>query len=127
MTFIEPRVGCGAAIVIGDRILLIRRLKAPEAGHWGLPGGKIDLYETAAEAAEREILEELGIGIQARDLLCFVDQIDREAATHWVSPVYLVTAFTGEAVNMEPAKQRDRLVRSGRPARAPDCRGAGCA
>jgi ADP-ribose pyrophosphatase YjhB (NUDIX family) len=100
----EPRVGCGAAIVRGGGILLLQRLKAPEAGHWGLAGGKIDLFETAQAAAEREILEELGIVIQARDLLCFVDQIDREAGTHWVSPVYLVRAFTGEPANVEPAK-----------------------
>ena len=104
MTFTEPRVGCGAAIVQNGRILLLRRLRAPEAGCWGLAGGKIDLYETAPHAAEREILEELGIVIEARDLLCFVDQIDRAAGTHWVSPVYLVTAFTGEPANVEPTK-----------------------
>ncbi len=100
----EPRVGCGAAIVVDGKILLMRRLTDPEAGAWGLAGGKIDFGETAAHAAEREILEELGVIIQARDLLCFVDQIDLEGGTHWVSPVYLATAFTGEPRIMEPAK-----------------------
>jgi 8-oxo-dGTP diphosphatase len=104
MTFSEPRVGCGVAIVQDGRILLMRRLKTPEAGHWGIAGGKIDLFETAPEAAAREIAEELGVTVRADDLLCFVDQIDREAGAHWVSPVYLATDFEGEPRNMEPAK-----------------------
>ena len=100
----EPRVGCGAAIVRDNALLLLRRKTEPEAGCWGLPGGKIDLFEPAATAAEREIDEELGIGIECRDLLCLVDQIDREAGTHWVAPVYLITHFTGEPRNCEPQK-----------------------
>ena len=100
----QPRVGCGAAVVVDGKILLMRRLTDPEAGAWGLAGGKIDFGETAAHAAEREILEELGIAIRAGDLLCFVDQIDLDAGTHWVSPVYLATAYCGEPRIMEPAK-----------------------
>ncbi|MGF7149090.1 ADP-ribose pyrophosphatase YjhB (NUDIX family) [Sphingomonas zeicaulis] len=100
----EPRAGCGAAIVVDGRILLVRRMKEPEAGAWGLPGGKIDLFESAAAATRREIAEELGIAIAPVDLLCFVDQIDEAAGTHWVAPVYLVTNFIGEPVNLEPTK-----------------------
>lgn len=107
VAFSEPRVGCGVAIVADGRILLMRRLTAPEAGHWGIAGGKIDLFETAQAAAEREIAEELGIAVQARALLCFVDQIDREGGTHWVSPVYLAETFIGEPAIQEPHKHAD--------------------
>ena len=107
MTFPEPRVGCGVAMVRGGKILLMRRLNAPEAGHWGIAGGKIDLFETAPEAAVREIAEELGVRVRADDLLCFVDQIDREAGTHWVSPVYLAEHWTGEPAIQEPHKHAD--------------------
>src|SRR5215469_6965284 len=100
----EPRVGCGAAIDKNGKILLMRRLKAPEAGCWGIAGGKVDLYETAAEAARREIAEELGVEIAADELLCLVDQIDREAGEHWLSPVYLAERFTGEPRILEPHK-----------------------
>jgi ADP-ribose pyrophosphatase YjhB (NUDIX family) len=100
----EPRAGCGAAIVIDKQLLLLRRRTEPESGCWGLPGGKIDLFEQAAAATEREIREELDIGISCRDLLCFVDQIDAEAGTHWVAPVYLIQSFTGTPRNVEPAK-----------------------
>lgn len=100
----EPRVGCGAAIVRNGRILLMRRLKAPEAGCWGIAGGKVDLYETAAEAARREIAEELGVGIAADELLCLVDQIDRAAGEHWLSAVFLAERFEGEPRILEPHK-----------------------
>jgi ADP-ribose pyrophosphatase YjhB (NUDIX family) len=86
------------------RILLMRRLKAPEVGCWGIAGGKVDLYETAAEAARREIAEELGVEIAADELLCLVDQIDRAAGEHWLSPVFLVEGFDGEPCILEPHK-----------------------
>ncbi|MFZ3483835.1 NUDIX hydrolase [Sphingomonas sp. 3-13AW] len=102
--FTEPRVGCGAAIILDDRILLVRRRRPPEIGHWGLPGGKIDLFETAAAATEREVKEETGITITADTLLCVVDHIDRAAGTHWIAPVFLVRSFEGTPENCEPEK-----------------------
>ncbi|MCP3735845.1 NUDIX domain-containing protein [Sphingomonas sp. RP10(2022)] len=100
----EPRVGCGAAIVVDGRILLLRRRTQPEAGCWGLAGGKIDLFEPAEAAMRREVEEELGIVVGTADLLCFVDQIDVAAGTHWVAPIYRIRDFTGEPRNVEPAK-----------------------
>ncbi|RSU47578.1 NUDIX hydrolase [Sphingobium yanoikuyae] len=98
----EPRVGCGAAILRDGKLLLVQRRREPEAGHWGLPGGKVDLLETMAAATEREIFEELGLTIRARELLCLTDQIDAERGTHWVAPVYLVEDAQGETAVMEP-------------------------
>ncbi len=97
-----PRVGCGVAILDEERLLLVRRKRMPEAGHWGLPGGKVDPFETVSAAAEREILEELGIHIEADHLLGIVDQIDRERNEHWVAPVYLVRSYEGVPTIMEP-------------------------
>jgi 8-oxo-dGTP diphosphatase len=104
MPYTEPRLGCGAAIVVDGRILLVRRLNNPEAGCWGLPGGKVDLYEAVVSAVEREIREELGIDIKPDRLLCLVDQIDRSKGEHWFAPVFLVTGFTGEPRIVEPDK-----------------------
>lgn len=98
----EPRVGGGAAILRAGRLLLVQRRRPPEAGHWGLPGGKIDLFEMVAAAVEREIAEEVGLTIVARDLLCVVDQIDVAQGTHWVAPVYLVEDAQGDAALREP-------------------------
>ncbi|MFN3433091.1 MAG: NUDIX domain-containing protein [Sphingomonas sp.] len=73
-------------------------------GHWGLAGGKIDLFETAEQAMRREVAEELGIVVDEAVLLCFVDQIDRDRGTHWVAPVFVVRSFRGEPRNCEPEK-----------------------
>ncbi|MBO9622482.1 MAG: NUDIX domain-containing protein [Sphingomonas sp.] len=102
--FTEPRVGCGAAIIVDGRILLMQRKTAPEAGCWGLPGGKIELFETAPAAVRREVREELGVDIEPLDLLCFVDQIDAATGTHWVAPVYLVERIGGKPAILEPEK-----------------------
>ena len=95
----EPRLGCGAAIVRDGRILLV-----PEAGCWSLPGGKVDLYESAAAAVEREVGEELGIGITVGPLLCIMELIDPARGLHWLAPVFHIVDFAGEPVNVEPHK-----------------------
>ncbi|GBQ23990.1 ADP-ribose pyrophosphatase [Gluconacetobacter sacchari DSM 12717] len=97
-----PRVGCGAAILHADRLLLVLRRRNPEADHWGLPGGKLDPYETVADATIREIAEELGIAITLTRLLCVVDQIDRARSTHWVAPVFLAAIRDGAPAIQEP-------------------------
>lgn len=100
----QARVGCGAAIVQQGKLLLVKRVKPPEAGCWGLPGGKVDFLETVEQAVEREIDEELGIHIQATNLLCVINQIDPQTPEHWLSPVFLVEQFAGAVVNKEPEK-----------------------
>lgn len=101
---VEPRVGCGAAIVVDGRILLLRRRTEPEAGHWGLAGGKVDLFEPVADAVKREVAEELGIGIEPVTLLCVVDHIDADAGIHWVAPIYRLDAYSGAPRLVEPDK-----------------------
>ena len=43
------------------RILLVKRSVAPKLGQWCLPGGFIELDETPAEGAMRELKEETGL------------------------------------------------------------------
>lgn len=42
------------------RLLLVRRC---DSGNWELPGGRVELGETATTAAEREVAEESGVTI----------------------------------------------------------------
>ena len=99
-----PRVGCGAAIVRDGALLLVLRLRQPEADHWGLPGGKVDWGEPTRDTCAREIAEELGLTITPGRLLCIADTIDLGDGCHWVAPVYLVKDCVGEAVVLEPDK-----------------------
>ena len=102
---LKPEAGCGAAIHDANgRLLLIQRLKAPEAGAWGLPGGKIDFGERASDTAVREIHEELGIDIAVTGLACIAETIDKGDGRHWVAPVYEARIIAGEPRIMEPEK-----------------------
>jgi 8-oxo-dGTP diphosphatase len=100
-----PEAGCGAAIRDDQgRILLILRLKEPEAGCWGLPGGKIDFGETARETARREIAEELGVEIDVMSLACVTETIDQGDGRHWVAPVFEARIISGTPRILEPHK-----------------------
>ena len=48
------------------RLLLVRRI---DSGNWELPGGRVELGESAARAAEREVAEETGVTVKVTHLL----------------------------------------------------------
>lgn len=97
-----PRTGCGAVILRDNRLLLVYRKRDPESGHWGLPGGKVEPFETLQQAVRREISEETGLQIEQMRLLCIVEQITPERKEHWIAPVFMADTFTGEPVIREP-------------------------
>lgn len=100
-----PGAGCGAAIRnVDGEILLIKRLTEPEAGAWGLPGGKIDFGETARDATAREIKEELGIDIKVGALACMSEIINKGDGRHWVSPIFHAHIIAGKPSIQEPEK-----------------------
>ena len=74
-----PRVGVGAVVLHQGRVLLVRRGGQPSSGRWSLPGGLVELGETTAEAARREIREECGIEITVVDVAGVIDRITRDA------------------------------------------------
>jgi ADP-ribose pyrophosphatase YjhB (NUDIX family) len=64
----ELRVGCSATIFDETRgkVLLTRRT---DNGRWCLPGGRMESGESAAEACEREVLEETGLKVRVKRLI----------------------------------------------------------
>lgn len=95
----HPRVGVGAVVLDGGRVLLVRRGKAPAAGKWSLPGGLLELAETTAEAARREVEEECGIRIRVLDVAGVVDRVIRDEGGrvryHWVLVDYVAFPESG--------------------------------
>ncbi len=68
----------GAVIFREDKVLLVLRGKPPAEKQWSIPGGCVELGETLQEAAEREIAEEAGIIIQAKNPIYTFDVIERD-------------------------------------------------
>ncbi len=62
----------------GDRVLVVRRANPPMPGRWGFPGGVLELGETVAQGAMRELAEETGVEAEAGGPLTVIDTIDRD-------------------------------------------------
>ena len=92
----RPIVGVGVVVWHGDRVLLVRRGKAPRWGQWSLPGGAQQLGETVAEAARREVKEEVGLEVALGDIVATVDLIERDPQ-HRIRYHYTLVDFVAEA------------------------------
>jgi 8-oxo-dGTP diphosphatase len=94
-----PRVGVGAVVLDGPRVLLVRRGKAPLAGKWSLPGGLVELGETTREAVQREIAEECGLAIRVGEVAGVLDRVVRDGEGriryHWVLVDYVAFVESG--------------------------------
>lgn len=73
---------------VENRILMIRRRKAPNSGLWSPPGGKLEMAsgESPYECAIRESHEEIGVPLKTEDLHLFsmVAEKAYEGSTHWL-------------------------------------------
>ncbi|MGR8935231.1 MAG: NUDIX hydrolase [Gammaproteobacteria bacterium] len=71
---IVPAVGVGGLIFDGEKILLIRRNKAPASGQWSLPGGKLESGEALTAACAREIREETGLSVTVKQIVAVAER-----------------------------------------------------
>ena len=94
----RPVVGVGVVVWHGDRVLLVRRGKAPRWGQWSLPGGAQQLGETVAEAARREVEEEGGLDVALSEIIATVDLIERDPQGR-ILYHYTLIDFVAEARN----------------------------
>lgn len=103
----HPVVGVGAVVIREERVLLVRRGIDPSRGLWAVPGGRLELGETLQQGAEREILEETGIAIQARQPVYAFDfferDIDGRLRFHYVIVDVAADYLSGEAKGADDA------------------------
>ena len=69
------------------RIVLIERRFAPPG--WAIPGGFIDVGETAEEAAVREVREETGLDVTLLELFGVYSDPARDPRRHTLTVVYI--------------------------------------
>ena len=60
----QPKVGAGALIERDKCLLLLQRTTEPFRLHWNLPAGYVEVDETPAQAAVREVREETGLQVE---------------------------------------------------------------
>ncbi|MEY2414574.1 MAG: 8-oxo-dGTP diphosphatase [Acidobacteriaceae bacterium] len=88
-------------VIDGDRVLLIKRGRAPLLGEWSIPGGAVELGETVREAVVREVLEETGVAVEVAELLGVFDRVLRDdqgkLRYHYILIDFLCRRVFGEA------------------------------
>lgn len=63
------KIGAGAIVLVGERVLLVKLNYGPAKGQWALPGGRVEAGEKIHEAVAREILEETGVVAEPEDIV----------------------------------------------------------
>lgn len=98
-TVVTPSVFV-AARWLGGRLLMVRRC---DDGTWELPGGRVDVGETAVEAAVRETAEEAGVQVLVTGLVgLFTDPAHVVSAPGGDVRQQFVVLFRARAVGGSP-------------------------
>lgn len=104
----RPWIAVGVVVMREGRVLLIQRGRDPGRGLWAVPGGMVDLGETAREAAAREALEETGLTVTVGDVCWVADAIARDAEGR-VRYHNVIVDFLAEAPDGEPVCADDAM------------------
>ncbi|MGH7803073.1 MAG: NUDIX domain-containing protein [Candidatus Binatia bacterium] len=102
---LDGRLSAAVAVTIlaGDdgepAFLLTRRAArlARHAGQWALPGGHVEPRETVADAARRELFEEVGLALGGEAVLGFLDDYATRSG-YVITPVVVWAAETERLV-----------------------------
>ena len=96
----RPILAVSTAVIRDGRVLLAQRAKPPGAGLYSLPGGLVEIGETVAEAAARELMEEVSVTAKplglcgARDII--IPDDEGRIARHFVVLCYAARWIAGE-------------------------------
>jgi 8-oxo-dGTP diphosphatase len=91
-TLVELR--CSAIVFRGDQLLLLRR-RRNGGEEWVLPGGHPRPQEGTAACAQREVLEETGLRVDAKRVAFLLETADPAGARRLVELVFLAAERNG--------------------------------
>lgn len=75
---LHPGIGVGVLVRRGDDLLMLQRAGAHGAGTWTVPGGWIEHGEHWMVTAEREVLEETGLKVEAKRFIAITHDVHPE-------------------------------------------------
>lgn len=92
--YATPKMVCRSAVIDDDRILMVRETAD---GRWTLPGGWIDVGESPATSAEREVEEESGYVVEVMKLAAVYDKLrhDHPPTPHHSYLLFFLCSLVG--------------------------------
>lgn len=96
----SPRLAASIAVFRHNRVLLATRTRPPYAGAFSLPGGLVELGETLAEAALRELREEVDVEARITGFNRHIESIERDE-NGAIRQHYVIASFVAEWVHGE--------------------------
>ena len=78
-------------------VLLIQRGNDPYKGYWAFPGGFLNMDETVALCAERELQEETGIVLTGMQLVGIYSDVERDPRGRVITAAYTAMTSMPEA------------------------------
>lgn len=99
------RIRVGAVIVKHGEILLVKHEKDGRT-YWLLPGGGQEYGETAAQALERELMEECGLKVRCGQLLFMAESLPPDKHRQVLNLTFQAELLSGEAHLAEKDSER---------------------
>lgn len=105
---VRPFLASSVAVLRDGKVLLAARARPPMARVFSLPGGLVEPGETLAEAALRELAEEVGVEARIEGFLAPVEILERDEDGR-VRHHYVVLAHVARWIAGEPAPGPEAL------------------